>query len=155
MRGKVLTCVCVRVRQNSESVPASPSKFGVYAKVQRSTDSQRQKSGEKSGCVIPGSFHCLLLGGPHRFLQPLLVARVLHQLVCGTTLQLCSERRNRVPTPTAKISTSWGVKVWQAWHDEKEGVAKNWIASYINCSFCTGGCKERRERSINLHSELR
>ena len=38
---------------------------------------QRQKSGEKSGCVIPRSFHCLLLGGPHGFLQPLLVARVL------------------------------------------------------------------------------
>ena len=90
----VRVCVCLRVCQNSESVLASPSKFGVHVKVQRSTDSQRQKSGEKSGCVIPGSFHCLLLGGPHGFLQPLLVARVLRQLVCGTTLQLCSERRN-------------------------------------------------------------
>ena len=80
---------------------------GVYVEVQTSTDSSSGKSGEKSGCVIPGSFHCLWLGGPHGFLQPLLIARVLRQFVCGTTLQLCSERRNRVPTPTKK-STSWG-----------------------------------------------
>ena len=38
-----------------------------------------------------------LLGGPHGFLQPFLVARVLRQLFCGATLQLCSERRTRVP----------------------------------------------------------
>ena len=73
----VRVCVCPRVHQNSESATASLSKFGVYVKVQRSTDSRRQKSGENSGCVIPGSSHCLLLGGPHRFLQLLLVARVL------------------------------------------------------------------------------
>ena len=40
----VCASVCLRVRQNSESVPASPSKFGVYVKVQRSTDSPAAKS---------------------------------------------------------------------------------------------------------------
>ena len=107
--------LCLRVRQNSEftwKFKGRPIPSG-------------KKSGEKSGCVIPGSFHCLLLGGPHRFLQPLLVARVLRQLVCGTTLQLCSERRNRVPTPTAKKSTSW------AWKSGKRGMTKEGV-----------GCKE-------------
>ena len=72
--------VCVSV-----CLSACPSKFGVCACESVKIRSLRESSkvdrfpgegGEKGGCVIPGSFHCLLLGGPHGFLQPLLVARV-------------------------------------------------------------------------------
>ena len=46
----VCVCVSVCVRQNLESVPASPSKFGGYVKVQRSTDSPAKVRGEGRLC---------------------------------------------------------------------------------------------------------
>ena len=37
----------------------------------------------------------------------------------------------RVPTPTAKKSTSWGVKVWQMRHDERGGCKATLLVLYI------------------------
>ena len=110
-RARDYVCVCLSVCLSKFGVRVCESvkirSLHETSKVDRFF--QRQKSGR-----ISRSFHCPLLGSPHnRFSSP--------ESFANLSVVPPSNCVPRVPTPTVKKSTSWGVKFWQTWHDKRGG----------------------------------